>query len=66
MIQADRRSNTPRWDEWLTRTRLSRSFPMGACFLNSREVSLKNYVFRTGLNWRFDWGKAPVAVMAKY
>jgi hypothetical protein len=19
-------------------------------------------VFRTGLNWRFDWGKAPVAV----
>jgi hypothetical protein len=40
-------------------------------FLNPREVSLKNYVFRTGLNWRFDWGKAPVgkapvAVMAKY
>jgi outer membrane immunogenic protein len=39
-------------------------------FLN-REVNLKNYVFRTGLNWRFDWGKAPVgkapvAVMAKY
>ena len=35
-------------------------------FLNPREVSLKNYIFRTGLNWRFDWGKAPVAVMAKY
>jgi outer membrane immunogenic protein len=35
-------------------------------FLSPREVSLKNYVFRTGLNWRFDWGKAPVAVMAKY
>jgi outer membrane immunogenic protein len=35
-------------------------------FLNPREVSLKNYVFRTGLNYRFDWGKAPVAVMAKY
>jgi len=32
----------------------------------TREVNLKNYVFRTGLNWRFDWGKAPVAVMAKY
>ena len=46
--------------------------PADACspdcrvFLNPREVSLKNYVFRTGLNWRFDWGKAPVAVMAKY
>jgi outer membrane immunogenic protein len=39
-------------------------FPCDA-FL-SREVNLKNYVFRTGLNWRFDWGKAPVAVMAKY
>jgi hypothetical protein len=35
-------------------------------FLHPREVNLKNYVFRTGLNWRFDWGKAPVAVMAKY
>ena len=35
-------------------------------FLNPREVSLKNYIFRTGLNYRFDWGKAPVAVMAKY
>ena len=35
-------------------------------FLSPREVSLKNYVFRTGLNWRLDWGKAPVAVMAKY
>jgi len=35
-------------------------------FLNPREVSLKNYIFRTGLNWRVDWGKAPVAVMAKY
>jgi hypothetical protein len=43
-------------------------------FLNPREVNLKNYVFRTGLNWKFDWGgwgkapvgKAPVAVMAKY
>jgi outer membrane immunogenic protein len=32
----------------------------------TREVSLKNYIFRTGLNYRFDWGKAPVAVMAKY
>ena len=46
--------------------------PADACspdcraFLNPREVSLKNYIFRTGLNWRFDWGKAPVAVMAKY
>jgi outer membrane immunogenic protein len=40
--------------------------PDCAVFLNPREVSLKNYVFRTGLNWRFDWGKAPVAVMAKY
>jgi len=40
--------------------------PNCATFLNPREVSLKNYVFRTGLNWRFDWGKAPVAVMAKY
>ena len=32
------------------------------------EVNLKNYVFRTGLNYKFDWGwgKAPVAVMAKY
>jgi len=46
--------------------------PADACspgcdaFLHPREVSLKNYVFRTGLNWRFDWGKAPVAVMAKY
>jgi outer membrane immunogenic protein len=45
--------------------------PADACspscdtFLNPREVNLKNYVFRTGLNWRFDWGKAPVAVMAK-
>ena len=35
-------------------------------FAHPREVSLKNYIFRTGLNWRFDWGKAPVAVMAKY
>ena len=35
-------------------------------FVHPREVSLKNYIFRTGLNWRFDWGKAPVAVMAKY
>ena len=37
-------------------------------FLNPREVNLKNYVFRTGLNYKFDWGwgKAPVAVMAKY
>ena len=40
--------------------------PDCSAFLNPREVSLKNYVFRTGLNWRFDWGKAPVAVMAKY
>jgi outer membrane immunogenic protein len=40
--------------------------PNCATFLNPREVSLKNYIFRTGLNWRFDWGKAPVAVMAKY
>jgi len=46
--------------------------PADACspgcdaFLNPREVSLKNYIFRTGLNWKFDWGKAPVAVMAKY
>ena len=42
-------------------------FPCDA-FLSPREVNLKNYVFRTGLNWRFDWGwgKAPVAVMAKY
>ena len=40
--------------------------PTVDAFLNPREVSLKNYVFRTGLNWRFDWGKAPVAVMAKY
>ena len=40
--------------------------PSCEAFLNPREVSLKNYVFRTGLNWRFDWGKAPVAVMAKY
>jgi outer membrane immunogenic protein len=34
----------------------------------TREVNLKNYVFRTGLNYKFDWGwgKAPVAVMAKY
>ena len=45
--------------------------PDCAVFLNPREVSLKNYIFRTGLNWRFDWGKAPVgkapvAVMAKY
>jgi outer membrane immunogenic protein len=46
--------------------------PADACspncdrFLSPREVSLKNYIFRTGLNWRFDWGKAPVAVMAKY
>ena len=40
--------------------------PNCAFFVNPREVSLKNYVFRTGLNWRFDWGKAPVAVMAKY
>jgi outer membrane immunogenic protein len=40
-------------------------FPCDA-FLSPREVSLKNYIFRTGLNWRFDWGKAPVAVMAKY
>jgi outer membrane immunogenic protein len=46
--------------------------PADACspscdaFLNPREVSLKNYIFRTGLNYRFDWGKAPVAVMAKY
>jgi hypothetical protein len=42
--------------------------PTDACspdcrvFLSPREVGLKNYVFRTGLNWRFDWGKAPVAV----
>ena len=55
-------------------TTVGRSFfdPADTCspncdaFLNPREVSLKNYVFRTGLNWRFDWGKAPVAVMAKY
>jgi outer membrane immunogenic protein len=40
--------------------------PNCAFFVNPRDVSLKNYVFRTGLNWRFDWGKAPVAVMAKY
>jgi outer membrane immunogenic protein len=46
--------------------------PADACnpdcrvFLNPREVSLKNYIFRTGFNYRFDWGKAPVAVMAKY
>jgi outer membrane immunogenic protein len=40
--------------------------PNCATFLNPREVSLKNYVFRTGLNWRFDWGQAPVAVIAKY
>jgi len=40
--------------------------PSCEAFLNPREVSLKNYIFRTGLNWRFDWGKAPVAVMAKY
>jgi outer membrane immunogenic protein len=46
--------------------------PADACspdcrlFLNPREVSLKNYIFRTGINYRFDWGKAPVAVMAKY
>jgi outer membrane immunogenic protein len=40
--------------------------PVCDAFLNPREVRLKNYVFRTGLNWRFDWGKAPVAVMAKY
>ena len=39
--------------------------PSCDAFLNPREVSPKNYVFRTGLNWRFDWGKAPVAVMAK-
>jgi outer membrane immunogenic protein len=34
----------------------------------TREVKLTNYVFRTGLNYKFDWGwgKAPVAVMAKY
>ena len=40
--------------------------PNCAFFVNPRDVNLKNYVFRTGLNWRFDWGKAPVAVMAKY
>jgi outer membrane immunogenic protein len=42
--------------------------PDCAVFLNPREVSLKNYIFRTGLNYKFDWGwgKAPVAVMAKY
>src|SRR5262245_48020333 len=40
--------------------------PDCSAFLNPREVNLKNYIFRTGLNWRFDWGKAPVAVMAKY
>jgi outer membrane immunogenic protein len=40
--------------------------PSCDAFLRPREVSLKNYIFRTGLNWRFDWGKAPVAVMAKY
>jgi outer membrane immunogenic protein len=42
--------------------------PNCAFFVNPRDVSLKNYVFRTGLNYKFDWGwgKAPVAVMAKY
>jgi outer membrane immunogenic protein len=35
-------------------------------FLSPREVSLKNYVFRTGLNWKFDWFGAPAAVMARY
>jgi opacity protein-like surface antigen len=27
--------------------------PNCAFFVNPRDVSLKNYVFRTGLNWRF-------------
>ena len=42
--------------------------PSCDAFLNPREVNLKNYIFRTGLNYKFDWGwgKAPVAVMAKY
>jgi outer membrane immunogenic protein len=45
--------------------------PTCATFVAPRDVDLKNYVFRTGLNWRFDLGKAPVgkapvAVMAKY
>jgi hypothetical protein len=29
-------------------------------------VELKQYVYKVGLNYKFDWGKAPVAVMAKY
>jgi opacity protein-like surface antigen len=31
--------------------------PSCDAFLNPREVNLKNYVFRTGLNWRF--GRLP-------
>jgi outer membrane immunogenic protein len=40
--------------------------PDCSAFLNPREVSLKNYIFRTGLNWKFDWFGAPAAVMARY
>jgi opacity protein-like surface antigen len=30
------------------------------------DVELQQYVYKVGLNYKFDWGKAPVAVMAKY
>ena len=29
-------------------------------------IKIRDYVSRVGLNYKFDWGKAPVAVMAKY
>jgi len=30
------------------------------------DIRVRNFISRVGLNYKFDWGKAPVAVMAKY